>query len=151
MSKLQSWERDNSDVNGSQIKGQWGSHNAELLALIKWLVSVFMAALLSSSTRAVKSWYHRWPLPSDQGPLTPAECLTWVWVLQLIIFPSKHFIGLIETFIRDNETPRSTWISPELRILKPFMVWVPSPKLVSVSVNMSAVSVSQVAALQRTN
>ena len=88
---------------------------------------------------------------TDQGPLTPAECLTWVWVLQLIIFPSKHFIGLIETFIRDNETPRSTWISPELRILKPFMVWVPSPKLVSVSVNMSAVSVSQVAALQRTN
>ena len=46
MSKLQFWERDNSDVNGSQIKGQWGSHNAELLALIKWLVSVFMAALL---------------------------------------------------------------------------------------------------------
>ena len=149
MPKLQSWEWDNSDVNGSQIKGQWGSHNAELLALIKWLVSVFMAALLSSSTRAVKSWYHRWPLtrvPWHQPSVSPGSGLA-----QLIIFPSKHFIGLIETFIRDNETPRSTWISPELRILKPFMVWVPSPKLVSVSVNMSAVSVSQVAALQRTN
>ena len=147
MSKLQSWERDNSDVNGSQIKGQWGSHNAELLALIKWLVSVFMAALLLLH-KGRKELIHRWPLTRPGSPDT-TRCLTWVWGLQLIIFPSKHFMGLIETFIRDKKNPRSTWISR--RTLGPRTIHGPSPKLVSVSVNVSAVSVSQVAALQRTN
>ena len=48
-------------------------------------------------------------LTRAQVPWHPA-CVSPVSSLQLIIFPSKHFMGLIEIFIRDNETLRSTWI-----------------------------------------
>ena len=48
-------------------------------------------------------------LTRAQVPWHP-PCVSPVSSLQLIIFPSKHFMGLIEIFIRDNETLRSTWI-----------------------------------------
>ena len=56
--------------------------------------------LIAQLTRAQVPWH-----PPGVSPVSG---------LQLIIFPSKHFMGLIEIFIRDNETLISTWIHLQL-------------------------------------